>query len=375
MQETPTDQPATSQSSAPPAPEPSGKKRGIRVPTWVRVAMSLGLLAFLAYQLNLTQMLSVLAGASPIWIAAGLALSVMAFFMLGYRWYLLLPSRLQHVRYLSLVRMSYIGAYVGMFLPGVVGMEAVKVTHLAVNTKDLASAFSSVMLDRILGLITLVLLVILGVVFSPVALDPIVIVLAFGALGAILTFVLAAMWPTSRAVLDRLLPGMVRVRVAKVYTVLDEYRARPGVLVWGLCFCLIYQMQRVVFVMVAAKALGIDVDLRYWAMVVPVVMFLQMLPLSISGLGVREFSMVYLLGLVGVPSEQAFALGVLIGLLTIIAALPGAWLLAHPPKKTTKPSEKPGDEPTEPAGESVKSDQMLPLTSDPCDDAAIGQSA
>ena len=53
-----------------------------------------------------------------------------------------------------------------------------------------------------------------------------------------------------------------------------------------------------------------------------------MIPLSIAGWGVREGAAVYLLTYVGIGMEDALALSILLGLVTLLVALPGglAWL-------------------------------------------------
>ena len=57
---------------------------------------------------------------------------------------------------------------------------------------------------------------------------------------------------------------------------------------------------------------------------IPAVLILQVLPIGISGLGVREGSLVLFLSPLGVPDEQAVALGLLLYLTNLIASLAGA---------------------------------------------------
>jgi len=56
----------------------------------------------------------------------------------------------------------------------------------------------------------------------------------------------------------------------------------------------------------------------------PAVLISQVLPIGISGLGVREGAFVLFLTPLGVPTEQAVALGLLIYALTLIVSLIGA---------------------------------------------------
>jgi glycosyltransferase 2 family protein len=63
-------------------------------------------------------------------------------------------------------------------------------------------------------------------------------------------------------------------------------------------------------------------------MVVPPVAFIQLLPVSLAGWGVREIALVVALGSFGVPAEAALAISVMMGFCLILIGLPGGliWL-------------------------------------------------
>lgn len=66
-------------------------------------------------------------------------------------------------------------------------------------------------------------------------------------------------------------------------------------------------------------SLNLDVPLGYYFVIVPLVDLISILPISISGIGVREGSYVGLLYLAGVETPQGLAFG-LLGFLVIVAA-------------------------------------------------------
>jgi hypothetical protein len=57
---------------------------------------------------------------------------------------------------------------------------------------------------------------------------------------------------------------------------------------------------------------------------IPVVAIAQVLPLSVSGLGLREGALVLLLAPLGVASAQAVALGLLLYSMNLVVSLLGA---------------------------------------------------
>ena len=77
-----------------------------------------------------------------------------------------------------------------------------------------------------------------------------------------------------------------------------------------------------------ARSLGIDVGLTATIAVMSIVTIVSALPISVAGWGVREFSVVTLLGLLGIEREAALLLSVEFGLIGMMMSLPGGaiWL-------------------------------------------------
>jgi uncharacterized membrane protein YbhN (UPF0104 family) len=77
-----------------------------------------------------------------------------------------------------------------------------------------------------------------------------------------------------------------------------------------------------------ARSLGINVSLTAMIAVMSIVTIVTALPISLAGWGVREFSVVALLGLLGIEREAALLLSVEFGLVGMLMSLPGGaiWL-------------------------------------------------
>jgi hypothetical protein len=92
-----------------------------------------------------------------------------------------------------------------------------------------------------------------------------------------------------------------------------------------------------------ARSLGISVSLTTMIAVMSIVTMVTALPISLAGWGVREFSVVALLGLLGIEREAALLLSVEFGLVGMLMSLPGGaiWLAVRWNGATTSvvPSE------------------------------------
>ena len=75
------------------------------------------------------------------------------------------------------------------------------------------------------------------------------------------------------------------------------------------------------FVFMAAS-LGIETNWFLLSATVPLISFLSLMPISLGGWGVREFSSVYLLSFLGINAQHSLLVGISFGVLsTSVAAL------------------------------------------------------
>ena len=100
----------------------------------------------------------------------------------------------------------------------------------------------------------------------------------------------------------------------------------PGATARILATGLAYQLILIASALMAARALGLPAGVGPTALLafVPAVLIAQVLPISISGLGVREGLFALFLHPLGVPQSQAIALGLLLYLLNLVVSLFGA---------------------------------------------------
>jgi uncharacterized protein (TIRG00374 family) len=120
----------------------------------------------------------------------------------------------------------------------------------------------------------------------------------------------------------RRLPRLER-SVATVAESIEAYRG-SGRLGELLLLSVAAQAIVVVAVYVIGRSLRIEAPLSYFFVIVPLVSLVESIPVSIYGIGLRDVSYAYLLGLVGVPRAQALSLSLLYVLLTLLYALFGA---------------------------------------------------
>jgi uncharacterized protein (TIRG00374 family) len=296
----------------------------------LRALVSIALLAYLLRRLDMDRWLEIvgLARFNLILPLVGLLLAERLF--AAYRWWVLLRYTGVPISLPALVRINFVSTFLGIFLPTAVGVEFFKVYGLARQTSDLGLSLSSVLMDRIIGLTSLLLLVLVGAGLAPEEVRSAVAPWAWATLGGLAIGSAALLSRRVRQRYHNLLPGAlvgsVKERVRNVYACMDVLRAQPWMIVWPVVLALGFQLLRVAIAIVAAMTLQLEISALHLFAFVPIINFIGLLPISLGGLGVRETGFVLFLGTVGVSPEAGLTLSLLIFLAAITSALPGAWL-------------------------------------------------
>lgn len=193
----------------------------------------------------------------------------------------------------------YIGTFFNLFLPTSIGGDAVRGWMLAGGKSRRLAAFGSVIADRVAGVTAMLLMACLATM-APMGNSPWwVPVLPWFILGGL--FLTMCMLP------------MLSGYSAKVKTLLvglgwDQGRWNAWWSAVGISF--IVQTLATAQVILVGLAMELPVPWYTYIVVVPLVSLLMMLPISLSGHGVREGGLILLLAPYGVSSEQATALGI-----------------------------------------------------------------
>lgn len=266
--------------------------------------------------------------ATVAWAAVAVIASVIAVALSAARWQRVLHGLGLAIALRILLPITFAGQFVSNVLPTTIGGDVLRVSRLGRHTGDNAGAFASVSLERLTGWLVLPL-----ISWTGFALDANLrglgratsVALTIGAvtlLGLIVILVAAGL-PSlgGRMVAEagwRRFLGAVHLGVGRL-------RRHPldalGVVLAGAAF----QLVLCGAAFAAARVAGIN-TLSFTAILAfyPAVLVAQVLPLGISGLGVREGAFVLFLEPLGVPPENAVALGLLLYLLNLIGSLVGA---------------------------------------------------
>ena len=296
---------------------------------WFRLAITIAVLAYLASKIDLAEAGRVLLHLSPTAAIVVLALVAVDRALMIWRWVILLRATGHTVLLKSAVWIYLVSSFVGSFLPAGVGGDLARAYTLKQRTSQGSDAVASVAVDRLVGLLSILLVGLAGMLAWGPRFDRGARTLVLA--GAILACVsaVAFLWA------DRWIRGVVPARwhssgpgriTLRLGDAVARYRDHRAALALVLILSIAVQLLRILQAYVLGRGIGIDVPFAYYLVFMPLGLIALMLPISISGFGAPQALIVWLLEPLGVPRADAFAISTLIVLSGILANLPGAWL-------------------------------------------------
>ena len=305
---------------------------------WVlplRIGVSLALLALLVWRIpdfDPAELVPTWDTTTPLWLGATLALMAIAVVASAVRWQQTLRALGHHLRLGRLTSTTWAGQFVSNVLPTTIGGDVLRIARISRDTGDAPETFASVALERLTGWLVLPLISLTGFLLDPALRDlgratRVAVLIGLATLAGLIGILVLASHPRiGGRWADR--EGWQRF-IGAVHLGVGRLRAHPSAAAGVLGAGIVYQVLLCLAAWTAAGAIGIDaatvtVLLAFY----PAVLVAQVLPLGIAGLGVREGAFVLFLEPLGVPAEQAVALGLLLYLANLVVSLGGAPVVA-----------------------------------------------
>ena len=247
------------------------------------------------------------------------------------RWRLILKQLGSNIAYFTALRYLWIGVFFNQALPSSIGGDAVRGYYLCKNEDySISEATIGVLLDRVIGLLGLVLLVIFTI---PLIFESIVTPLTKW---TILAIIIAALLAIIMSLIIDLIPN--KFSQWKIMNGLVKFSSKGREVLfsfYGMLSIILSLIIHLTFVFTAwllAYGMGLDISLTGMLLIVPITNLLTAIPISIAGWGIREGLFIAGLGYLNVSSDAALALSILYGLSMLVVSLPGLidWILQKP---------------------------------------------
>jgi hypothetical protein len=302
-----------------------------------QVLISVFLLAVIVSWIDLQQLSSILARVNPWYIVLALFIATINRILMSLKWNVLLNAKQIRLSWYEVTKIYYTATFLGIVLPSTVGSDVIKAYRVSRSGFRLADVVTSIVVERLLGLIALLLFGSVGVLifvtrYSGTDTQSIRLIYVAVTLMLIVGGVfLISLSTTFGSVLYRVLgryqgAGLLARgtrQLEKLYESYQHYSRNRGALVLFFALTCVENVLPIIRAYVVAIALNHHVPLDYLFVVVPIALMLIRLPISFDGFGIREGVFVYFLTLIGMGPDVAFTIGLTNHLLFLVAVLPG----------------------------------------------------
>jgi len=307
--------------------------------TVVKLVISLALVGVLLNAVGAGDAVARLGAVDPAWLALATAVALFQVMSCSERWRGVLAAIDARISFKNAFVFWYIGAFFNQTLPSSVGGDVVRGYLAYKRGLGFAPVLSSLVLERV---VTVLALVVLVAGLTPFVADALQGGVWFQRLT--LAALAAAVAGTALLmVLDRLPVALSRFRIIKGLVVLagDARRAllHPANATRALGWSLLGHINLSLVAYLLARALHIDVSLMNCMVLFPPVLLAQIVPISLAGWGVREGAVVAIFALAGVAANEALALSILYGLVMAATSFPGVVLWLVSGRRTLKDAE------------------------------------
>ena len=291
------------------------KRRAISLRGLVQVAIGVGALALVIYRADAGRLLEAIKATRLSLLPLAVIATVLVNWMMAYRWGLVLGVRGHHIKTHRLFVYYLIGIFFMNFVPGGgVSGDVARLIYVDREVRDKAFVLSTLVYERMVGLFTLLLIgfgaTVAGRSHLPEGrvfyVGEAVLAVAFLASTMLMSDYLSSRLATlAREIGKRVRLERIGAAVSRTLEAISELRRHKKMLaqtvivsvmiriVWGLaCF-------------VVAQAMGLPLSLAVVIAFVSLVDLIRMLPISVGGLGVREWAVIVLFAEAGIGREQA----------------------------------------------------------------------
>lgn len=244
------------------------------------------------------------------------------------RWRILLRGLGTTITPRHAISITFLSTFFNQTLPSTLGGDVLRVWSARRSGTSLGVATNSVIVDRVMALLALLLLGALGIPHL-LSLDTggvtalaVIGLIAASAGGAVVLSILHMLpsswtrWPVFRGLMD----------LSRTFVMILQ-RSKTVFHVVGLSLAIHLGVVAVTFLI--GRSLDPSANFGDYLVVIPAVILVSSLPITIAGWGVREGAMVVGLGLAGIPADLALAVSLLFGGLLILVGLLGAalWII------------------------------------------------
>ena len=303
----------------------------------IKIVVSLILIGFLfGYLVDFEKFIETLSSLNISYLLAGNFFLIGSVFISAFRWKYLLSLRNAKINYLTAVKEYLIGLFFNNFLPSSVGGDVSRMIGATKATGNKEVSVSSVIVERMVGLVALLILGIFGIIYLDVLNDTLFLYLALLLLAFVIGVFLVLINKRTNLKLTLFLEKVFR----RKFTFLADFRDYSKIsykLFYVLLISFVFRIVEGFFVYFIILSIGMELSYLHAIVFFASIGIIKMIPIAPNGLGLSAVSWVYLLKTMSISAEMSASLDFLIITTSLLVSSSGGilWMMNGKKRKTT----------------------------------------
>ena len=301
---------------------------------WIFRSIGLILFVIILSKLNPTEIIALLLNLNQFYLAAALLLFIPLLVIKAMRWQLLMKAQNIYYSLKDSTIMYAAAMYIGVITPGRFG-DFIKVFYLKGDGHPFGKAFATVLMDRLFDLTSLFFLGYAGMLLFIAYFERTILFLSSILVGTLLLILLFLYKKDlSIVILEYISSHFIPERYSDnaktgFFDLCNGFKTL-NTNQWVLATFLTVFAWAIYFVMMYLFALSLDINIPflYLATCVSISAVITLIPISISGIGTRDATLILLFSYVGLSKESAIAFSMMILFMYAVNGFIGliAWL-------------------------------------------------
>jgi uncharacterized protein (TIRG00374 family) len=287
----------------------------------VQVVIGIGALGLVIMKSDARGLAEALKNTRVVYLPIAIAASFVVTWLMAYRWGMILAAKGPRLKTRRLFGYYLIGLFFTSFVPGGgVSGDVARLIYVDREVRDKALVLSTLVYERLVGVFTLLLIGLVATLMtrahgqtdSMIYLSEAVLAIAFIAIAILMSgYVSSRLARLIRAIGSRIKMMRLAEAAARTLEAMNELK-RDGALLFRTA--LISILIRILWSLgcfVVAWAMGLPIGVLTVFAFISLIDLVRLMPISVGGLGVREWSVVVLFASAGITREQALTFSIL----------------------------------------------------------------
>jgi uncharacterized protein (TIRG00374 family) len=295
---------------------------------WLKWIFSIALLIVVFYNVDASKVINNFKLVPWWYYPTSFLIAMLLLVIATIRWRFFLPEK----PFSELFKLNLIGIYYAFILPSSVTGDVAKVVQIKEPTNGKTYVAAGLIIDRLIGFLSMTLLLIPSILFCKLAIFYPFLNYVI-ALAIFLMILLFLLYKKIASTIFNVLINLLKIKSKKINALLSTFTKliistetvmkENKKLSYVFIVAILFQFINAASFLVTDVVFNFNLSFWHYALFACIMQVIVLLPLSIGGIGLKDISLVTLLGLSGITNEKALSVSLVGYIIIILTCLVG----------------------------------------------------